>query len=278
MDHRQETERKLMSQLMYNRPPEGYELDYDQGRFRIGLLVLENDYVIERDMMAMRPQDDEVMLFVSRVPFAETCDPKSLAAMASRLAAATDTILPGGRLDAVIYGCTSGTATIGYENVAEKVRSVRPDALCITPITAAHAAFRKLGLTRIAVFTPYTDEVTQTTVQALEQGGAHVVKVSNFNIAKTRDISAVTSQSIVAGAVAADDPQADGLFISCTDFRAAQVVEEIEERIGKPVVTSNQPSFWQAVRGAGYAKPIEGYGKVADNLNGPWLARQARQW
>ena len=248
----------------FNRPPEGYTLDYDQGRHRIGLLALDNDYVIERDMMAMRPDDGEVTLFTARVPFAETCDPETLAAMVDELASATDTILPGGRLDAVIYGCTSGTATIGYENVAKQVKSVRPEAECVTPITAAHAAFKALGLKRIAAFTPYTDEVTTTTVAALEEGGVEVVKVTNFNIVVTRDISAVTPESIVAGAMAADDPAAEGLFISCTDFRAAQVVSEIEERIGKPVVTSNQASFWQAVRTAGYAKPIKGYGRLLE--------------
>lgn len=253
-----------MQPKTFNRAPDGYELDYDQDRCRIGLLALENDYVIERDMMAMRPDDDEVMLFVSRVPFSESCDPKALAAMADELSAATDTILPGGRLDAVIYGCTSGTATIGYDNVASRIRSVRPDATCITPITAAHAAFQALGLRRIAAFTPYTDEVTETTIGALEDGVVEVVKVTNFNIGVTRDISAVKPQSIIAGALAADTQEADGLFVSCTDFRAAQVAEEIEERIGKPVVTSNQAAFWQAIREVGYAKPIRGYGKLLE--------------
>lgn len=251
-----------MQPITFNRPPDGYDLDYDQGRCRIGLLALENDYVIERDMMAMRPDDDEVMVFVSRVPFSEKCDPQSLAAMADELSAATETILPGGRLDAVIYGCTSGTATIGCDNVAAKIRAVRPDATCITPITAAHAAFRALGLQRIAVFTPYTDLVTQTTVDVLQEGGVEAVKVTNFNIGVTRDISAVRPHSIVAGALVADHREAEGLFISCTDFRAAQVVEEIEARIGKPVVTSNQASFWQAIRETGYAKPIHRYGRL----------------
>lgn len=251
-----------MQTLQFNRPPERYELDHNQGRCRIGLLALENDYVIERDMMAMRPDDDEVMIYTSRVPFGETCDPETLAAMVNQLSGATDTILPGGRLDAVIYGCTSGTATIGYENVARTISAVRPEAACITPITAAHEAFLALNLKQIAVLTPYTDEVTATTVAALEDGGVKVVKVTNFNILASRDISAVTPPSIVSGAIAADHPDADGLFISCTDFRAAQVVGEIEERIDKPVITSNQASFWQAARKAGYEKPLDGFGRL----------------
>jgi len=143
-----------MSDQIFARPTKGYQLDHAQGRCRIGLLALTNDYVVERDMMAMRPDDDEVHLFVARVPFEGECEPEALAAMAGRLTDATDTILPGGRLDSVIYSCTSGTATIGAENVAKSIHASRPDAGVITPITAAHAAFAKLGMSKISVLTP----------------------------------------------------------------------------------------------------------------------------
>lgn len=251
-----------MNEPGYASPSNGYELDYQQGRCRIGLLALTNDYVVERDMMSMRPDDDEVHLFVARVPFEGECEPEALAAMAGRLTGATDTILPGGRLDAVIYSCTSGTATIGATNVERAVKASRPDAAIITPITAAHAAFSVLGLQTISVLTPYTDEVTRSTVKALETGGVRAQKVMNLGIEVSNDISAVTPKSILGAALEADDPQADGLFISCTDFRAAQLIDEIEQRIGKPVVTANQACFWQAARKAGYRKPLPGYGKL----------------
>lgn len=251
-----------MSDQIFARPSNGYQLDHAQGRCRIGLLALTNDYVVERDMMAMRPDDDEVHLFVARVPFEGECEPEALAAMAGRLTDATDTILPGGRLDSVIYSCTSGTATIGAENVAKSIHASRPDAAVITPITAAHAAFAKLGMSRISVLTPYTDEVTATTVAALEAGGVEAVRVVCMGIEVSDDISAVTPESILAAAVEADTDQSDGLFISCTDFRAAQVIDEIEARIGKPVVTANQATFWHAIRSGGYDRPIQGYGQL----------------
>lgn len=246
----------------YHRPPQGYALDHEQGRCRIGLLALTNDYVVERDMMSMRPDDDQVHLFVARVPFEGECDPESLAAMAGRLTAATDTILPGGRLDSVIYSCTSGTATIGADKVAECIHASRPEAACITPITAAHAAFAALGMKKIAVLTPYTDEVTATTVAALEAGGVEAVKVTCLGIEVSDDISAVTPESIRTAALFTADGGADGLFISCTDFRAAQEIEAIEAATGQPVVTANQATFWQAIRQGGYTQAIPGYGRL----------------
>ena len=251
-----------MNEIRYQKLPAGYELDHGQGRFRIGLLALANDYVVERDMMAMRPDDDHVHIFVARVPFEGDVNPENLRAMAERITAVTKSILPGGRLDSVIYCCTSGTAAIGYESVAKAVNAARPDATCVTPITAAHAAFAALGLKCVAVLAPYTEAVTRATVGALAEGGVDVTKVSNFDILASDDISAVTPSSIREGAILADDPDAEGLFISCTDFRAAQVIDEIEARIGKPVITANQAAFWQAVRSAGYERPIHGYGAL----------------
>lgn len=237
-------------------------MDHEQGRVRIGLLVLANDYVVERDMMAMRPNDDEVHLFVARVPFEGECEPEALAAMAERLTASTDSILPGGRLDAVIYSCTSGTAAIGAENVARSINASRPNAAVITPITAAHEAFETLGVQEISVLTPYTNEVTANTVAALEAGGAEAVMTMCFGIEVSDDISAVTPESILHAAVEADHPDADGLFISCTDFRAAQMIEDIEASIGKPVVTANQATFWSAIRKGGYERKISGFGRL----------------
>ena len=251
-----------MNTETFARPSIGYRTDHEQGRVRIGLLVLTNDYVVERDMMAMRPNDDEVHLFVARVPFEGECEPEALAAMADRLTASTDTILPGGRLDSVIYSCAAGTAAIGASNVAMSINASRPNAAVITPITAAHEAFEALGLKKISVLTPYTDQVTANTVSALEASGAEAVMTMCLGIEVSDDISAVTPETIFGAAVEADHPEADGLFISCTDFRSVQMIEDIEKRIGKPVVTANQATFWSAIRKGGYEKKIDGFGRL----------------
>ena len=50
--------------------------------------------------------------------------------------------------------------------------------------------------------------------------------------------------------------------MSCTALRAAEAVEEIERALGKPVVTSNQAMFWQALRTAGCDLAVPGYGRL----------------
>ncbi len=250
-----------MDSSKYIQLASSYELDRNQDPCRIGLIVLDNDHVIERDMMAMRPRTG-VNLYAARVPFDERCTPETLAGLKDHLAEAAASMLRGGRIDSAVFGCTSGTAIIGYDNVAKSIRASHPNAAVVTPVTAAHAAFKLLGISTIAVLTPYTKEVTAATVAALEEGGVEVVKVTYLGIEAQADINAVAPRSVLEAAVEADEKNADGLFVSCTDFRAVQVIADIELRIGKPVISSNQAAFWQAARQGGYAKSVSGFGRL----------------
>jgi maleate isomerase len=57
-------------------------------------------------------------------------------------------------------------------------------------------------------------------------------------------------------------PDAEALFISCTALRAAEVVAEIERRIGKPVVSSNLATAWMALRLCGDDRPRPELGRL----------------
>ncbi|HAF39878.1 MAG TPA: hypothetical protein DCG72_12890, partial [Gammaproteobacteria bacterium] len=97
-------------------------LDNGPGRYRIGLIALASDYVVERDFMNMRPSDD-VAIYVSRILNVNPCTVENLRTMGPRLADAASLIIPDGRLDAMVYCCTSGTAAMGYDTVADNIRT-----------------------------------------------------------------------------------------------------------------------------------------------------------
>ena len=59
-----------------------------------------------------------------------------------------------------------------------------------------------------------------------------------------------------------DRPDADAVFLSCGGIRALEVVQEIEDAIGKPVITSNQAQFWSCLRRAGIMDKLTGFGKI----------------
>jgi len=61
-------------------------------------------------------------------------------------------------------------------------------------------------------------------------------------------------------------PDADALLCSCTAWRSVEAVEEIERRIGKPVVSSNQASIWMTLRRLGHTESITGFGRLLRSL------------
>ena len=149
---------------------------------------------------------------------------------------------------------------IGYEVISDHISSVRPDAICVTPISASMAAFDAFGARKLAVWTPYVDEVNAMIAEYLQTAGKELCAFSSFHIKDNEDMAAVTGDEILNVALKADRPKADALFISCMAIRAVDVIDPIERILGKPVITSNQAMFWQALRSAGCYCRVEGYG------------------
>ncbi len=86
--------------------------------------------------------------------------------------------------------------------------------------------------------------------------------MSTFNKDSDIDVACIPVNAIIRAAKEADHDEADALFLSCTAMRAAECVSELEEALGKPVLTSNQSMLWRALRQAGYDGRIEGSGKL----------------
>ncbi|MGH1542752.1 MAG: maleate cis-trans isomerase family protein [Arenicella sp.] len=235
--------------------------DNGPGKQRIGLVVLSTDYATERDFRNMLPTDD-IAFFVSRIETSGSVNVDDLSAHKSRLAGAAELILPGGDLDVMAFSCTSATAVIGQSGVEKAIHAARPGIPCVTPISAALAAFDALEVNRIAVLTPYIDEVNKVTAACLTEAGVNIVAFNGFQIEDDHEMAKLSPQSIAAAAREVDTPEAEAIFISCTALRSADVVEELEQALGKPVITSIQAMFWQCLRKLNYKKPIDQYGQL----------------
>jgi maleate isomerase len=159
----------------------GFALDEGLGRrARLGLIVLATDHTIEHEWRRILAEVDGVAFYQSRIWNDARITPETLTAMEGRLGDAVSVILPGVPLDVVGYGCTSGTMVIGEERVAERVNAVRPEAKVTTPITAAFAAFRAFGARRIAILTPYREDVNAAVRRYVEARGFEAPVFGSF--------------------------------------------------------------------------------------------------
>ena len=73
-------------------------------------------------------------------------------------------------------------------------------------------------------------------------------------------------------------PDADAYLISCANISVFGVIEELEARLDRPIVTSNQAVVWDALRLIGRRERPPGLGRLfelpaADRIRGSHIAQ-----
>ena len=227
-------------------------------RGRLGFILLSTEETADDDIRAMVPPD--VGVFITRVRLADPVTVQNLAAVATDLGDAAR-LLPE-NLDAIAYVCTSGSIAAGEAAVERAIRGAQPETRPLALVTCVVDALRHLGVTRVAVGTPYLDEVNRMEAAFLEGCGFEVCSMSGLGIARGRDMARIEPRDIVRLALDVCTSDCDAIFLSCTALRAVEVVDTIEEQTGRPVVTSNQALVWRMLRQIGACRSRAGPGRL----------------
>ena len=231
---------------------------------RIGLITLASDFRIEKDFNNVI-YGKEIDLFSNRIHCYNPLTNETLKKMADDITDVTTEILPDQKLDCVAYGCTSGTIAAGYSSVYEKVNLAKPNTKVTTPITSAIKALKKLNINKISVFTPYTDEINQSVAEYFKKENIEVISLSYFNIASDLDIGKVDQNYLFEVLSKIDLSESDALFVSCTALPVLSLIEKLEKKLGKIVLSSNQTLIWDTLREINYNKNIDGFGQLFKN-------------
>ncbi len=223
----------------------------------MGLIVLQADQTIEGDMRAMFSPQTE--LHVSRVPSGAEVTPETLGAMAAHLAGAAGLLPSGARFASIAYACTSGAAEIGSDRVAGFIRSGRDAPHVTDPLSALIAACRALGITRLALLSPYVAQVSEKLRTALAAKDITTPVFGSFDEAQEARVVRIAAASIISAAVdLAGRGGVDAIFLSCTNLRTLGVIDPIEAKTGMTCLSSNQVLAWDMARHAGVACRIPG--------------------
>jgi maleate isomerase len=122
---------------------------------------------------------------------------------------------------------------------------------------------KKLGAKRIALLTPYIEEVNQRFRAYIEARGLEVPVMGSFNQENDHDVARISTASIRDAMIELGrEPAVDGIFVSCTSLRVADIAEDVEQAIGKPVTSSNLALAWHCLRLAGVNDAIPGFGRL----------------
>ena len=228
---------------------------------RIGLIALASDFMIEKDFMSII-KDKDIDFFVNRIEIYNPFTSKNLIKMSQKVTEVTKDILPNQKIDCVVYGCTSGTIAAGYDSIEKKVKLAKPDAKVTTPSTAAVKALKKLKIKKIAVFTPYIKDLNNDVIEFFKKENFSITSNSYFDIKNDIDIGKVDPDYLFEILSQMDLKEADALFVSCTALPVLQLIDKLEKKLNKPVLSSNQALIWDTLENIGQNVSINGFGKL----------------
>ncbi|MCP4472582.1 MAG: arylmalonate decarboxylase [Gammaproteobacteria bacterium] len=239
------------------------EVEFDGGRHsraKLGFIPMSTDLAAEGDFADMAPEG--VGVHITRLKSEDYTTNETLARHIDTMAEAAARLQPDVKPDVISYSCTSGSIVNGEQRVMDEIRKGAPYTQPMTLVTGVIDALRELGANKLVVGTPYLDEINTAEAEYLLEKGFDVLDIQGLNISNGIEMGRVTPAYWKKFALEIDQPEADVIFLSCVGIRALEVVEEIEEVTGKPVITSNQAQMWSCLRRAGIYDELEGFGQI----------------
>jgi maleate isomerase len=210
---------------------------------RVGLIVPSSNTVMEVDFYRRLP--DTATVHTARIRLEETT-PEAEATMLDEHVPTAIGDLATVRPDVTVFGCTSGGALRGNEYEARLVDRIgeQTGGEAISVAASVRRAIIARGARRVGVITPYVDALNDKIRESLEDDGLEVVDIRGLAITENFMIAAVEPERIADFATECfGGARIDLLFASCTNFRALDAREGIEQALGVPVVTSNQATL-----------------------------------
>jgi len=228
---------------------------------RVGLIALATDFMIEKDFIKVI-KDKDIDFFVNRIECYNPLTKENLVRMSEKVTEVTNNILPNEDIDCVVYGCTSGTIAAGYDSIEKKVKAAKPKAKLTTPSSAAVKALKKFNVKKLAIFTPYSKKLNDEVVNFFLSEKFDIVSNTYLDIAADYDIGKVDEDFLFKTLSKMDLADADALFISCTALPVLNIIDKLEKKLNKPVLSSNQALIWNTLEEIGQNNDIRGFGKL----------------
>jgi maleate isomerase len=139
--------------------------------------------------------------------------------------------------------------------------------LATTTATAVRRALDTLGARRIVLLTPYSQHTTDEEAGFLREAGFEVPLARGFGLKGSDEYCATPPQFWRDRALEAARPDADAYFLSCANISVFSIIDGVEQRLGRPVVTSNQVVIWHALALLGVGDRRNCPGRLFDSLS-----------
>ncbi len=226
-------------------------------RHKLGLIVPSWNTVMEDETQRMAATGTSV----HTMRISHTADTEENVIWMGTQVPAAAKLLGHAKVDVICYGCTGGgfIKGPGYDQqLSDEIKAATgiPGTTTILGVTDALRVFKAK---RIGVASPYEPWLNEKLRVFLDRSGFQVLAIQGLG---TQAHSTIGPDEVEALVMSVDRPEADAIFISCTNFGTLDIIESLEKKLKKPVVTSNSASMWKMMRLVGDYSAVEGGGRL----------------
>ena len=239
-------------------------MEHIEKKRRIGLLVPSSNSTQEPEFVQMLPAS--VSLHVARLTLARI-DPESTVNIVAELDKETRK-LADAAVDIMVFAATAPSTRMGKGYDAQLIKRME-DASGRPATTAATAmldAFATLGVRRVALVAPWSETTNAWVASFLESHGIAVTNQVAMGVVSNNEVGRLHPDTAFEHGRKADRKEADALFLACGNWWTASIVERLEREVGKPVLTTNNMTVWQALRKIGADAGVTGYGQLLRDM------------
>ncbi|AGW90301.1 MULTISPECIES: maleate cis-trans isomerase family protein [Cupriavidus] len=227
---------------------------------RIGLFVPSSNTTVEPEFYRALPP--HVTLHVARLYLTQIATDsienvvRDIETQARNLSSAD--------VDVLVLGATAPSFLkgLGYDREVTRRIEEASGKPATTTSTALVDALHHMGIARVALGAAYDDRVNGIAKGFLEASGFEVVHAKGLGLVDNLVVGRLEASSARDLAREIDRPEAQAIVLACTNWKTMDVLAELEQELGKPVISTTQVSIWAALRMIGEKEAIEGYGSL----------------
>jgi maleate isomerase len=226
-------------------------------RHKLGIIVPSWNTMMEYETQRMAGNSTSV----HSMRISHTADTEENVIWMGTQVPAAAKLLAHAKVDVICYGCTGGgfIKGPGYDQQLTNEIKEATGIPGTTTIVGVTDALRAFGAKKLCVASPYEPWLNEKLRDFLGKTGFEVLAIKGLG---TQAHSTVNPEQVEALVTSVDRPDADAIFISCTNFGTLDIIESLEKKLGKPVVTSNSGSMWKMMRIVGDKSAVPGGGRL----------------
>jgi maleate isomerase len=217
---------------------------------RAGLIIPSSNRMVEQEVVGRFP--DGVQAHVTRLRMTGP-HRGPLAQLLPRVEEATAALVDA-KCDVVAFHCTANAmqeGASGEERILAAIARAGASR-ATTTATAVRRAFETLRARRIVLLTPYSQATTDHEAEFLHETGFEVIHATGFDLPGSDAYCATPASFWRDRVLEAARSDADVYFLSCANISTFPVIAELEGRLDRPVVSSNQMILWAALAQIGW--------------------------